>query len=91
MKKMKKIKEKDIRSFEAVCVMAALAVCVLCILFLFDLLQNHWFLNLILGLGVLLHVALFLLAYLKRNTTFAVLAAVLAVWFLGTLIYFNVG
>lgn len=86
---MKKVREKDIQGFEVFCIITALAAAVLCILFLFNVIQNHWFLNFILGLGVLLHVALFLLAVLRHKIVPAVTALVFVVFYGGGLVYFN--
>ncbi len=86
---MKKVREKDVCRLEMLCWVTAAAAAVLSVLFLFDFVQNHWFLNFILGLGVLLHAALMVLFLLKNKKLFAGLAAVLAVCYAGSLIYFN--
>ena len=86
---MKKVREKDVQKLEIFCIITALAVIVLCILFLFNLLQNHWFLNFILGLGVLLHVALTLLMVVQNKIAFAVCTLLFAVFYGAGLVYFN--
>ena len=42
---MKRNREKDMEAAEIFCIITALAICILSILFLFNFLQNHWFLN----------------------------------------------
>ena len=86
---MKKVREKDIQGLEIFCILTALAAVVLGVLFLFNFWQNHWFLNFILGLGVLLHVALSLLFVLRERTLYAVCTLLLAVFYGGALVYFN--
>lgn len=87
---MKKVREKDVRFLESFCAITALAAGILCILFLFDVLQNHWFLNFILGLGCLLHVAAALLYLMQRRTVLTVVSALLMVFYVASLIYFNI-
>lgn len=87
---MKKIKERDIWHLEVFTLIAAVLAAVLCILFLFDLVQNHWFLNFILGLGALLNVSLFLLYMVKKRTFAAVLAGLLSIFFIVCLVFFNI-
>lgn len=74
---------------EKFCMVVALAVSVLGILFLFDFTQSHWVLNFTLGLGVLLHVALALLWFLQHRQVMSVCAVLLAFVCAGTLVYFN--
>lgn len=87
--KVKKVREKDIRFMELFCVITALVAGVLCVLFQFDILQNHWFLNFILGLGVLLHVSLCLLFLVKRRMVLGTSSAILTVFYIASLAYFN--
>ncbi|MDO4323706.1 MAG: hypothetical protein Q4C61_14390 [Lachnospiraceae bacterium] len=87
---MKKVKEKDVRILEGFCVMTAVIAGVLCVLYLFDLLQNHWFLNFILGLGVLLHVSLTLLFLIRKKRILTASSVVLLVFYIVSLIYFNI-
>lgn len=89
--KVKNVREKDIRFMEIFCVITAFVAGILCVLFLFDLLQNHWFLNFILGLGVLLHVALSLLFLVKQKPVLTGLTVVFVLFYAGSLIYFNFG
>ncbi len=86
---MKKVREKETEVLEIFCIITALAACVLGILFLFNVLQNHWFLSFILGLGVLLHVALFLFFLLRHRQIYAAVSAVFAVFYTGCLVYFS--
>ena len=86
---MKKIKEKEIQGLEVFCSITALATAVLSIMFLFDFWQNHWFLNFILGLGVLLNVALLLLFLLRHKIGQAVSAGLLSLFYTGALVFFN--
>ena len=86
---MNRNREKDTEAAEIFCIITALAICVLSILFLFDFLQNHWFLNFILGLGVLLHIAVWLLSLVRRRHVVSIVSAMFAVFYAGGLIYFN--
>jgi hypothetical protein len=87
---MKKVREKDIRALENFGTLTAVLTGVLCILYLFDVLQNHWFLNFIMGLAVLLHVSLTLLFLIRKKKLMMTVSAVLAVGYIGGLIYFNI-
>ena len=87
---MKKVREKEIKRLEIFCVITALVAGVLCILFLFDFLQNHWFLNFILGLGVLLHMSLAILHLLKNRKILLVVTAVFLIFYIACLVYFNI-
>ena len=86
---MKKVKEKDIRILEIFCSITALGAGILCILYLFDLLQNHWFLNFILGLGVLLHVALLLQYLVQHRRVMTVVSFGFTALYVAGLIYMN--
>lgn len=88
---MKKIKEKELQGLEVFCILTALAAIILGILFLFNFWQNHWFLNFILGLGILLHVALLLLFILRHKMLYTVGALFLVIFYSSALIYFNFG
>ena len=87
---MKKMQERDIRVLEGFCFVTAVLAGSLSILYLFDLLQNHWFLNFILGLAVLLHVALLLLFLILKKKFQTGLSAALLVLYTAGLIYFNI-
>lgn len=87
---MKKNREKEMQWLEVFCIIAACAVCVLSILFLFDFMQNHWFLNTILGLGVLLHVSSALLFLLRRRYPLLWISVGLALFYGAGLVYFNI-
>ena len=86
---MKKGKEKELQGLEFFCIITALAVCILGILFLFNVLQNHWFLNFILGLGILLHAALGLLFLVRHKQLPALVSGVLTLLYAGCMVYFN--
>ena len=86
---MKKVREKEIQRLEFFCVITALVAGVLCILFLFDFLQNHWFLNFILGLGVLLHVALLLQYLVQHRRVITVVSFGFTALYVAGLIYMN--
>ena len=87
---MKNIRDKEMQGLEYFCIIAACAVCVLSILFLFDFMQNYWFLNTILGLGVLLHVSSALLFVLRHRHTLAWISGILALFYGVGLVYFNI-
>lgn len=86
---MKKIKEKDIQGLEVFCIITAAAIAVMSILFLFDFWQNYWFLNFILGLGVLLHLAMVLLGLLQHKHLLTALSLIWMLVYGGSLVYFN--
>lgn len=86
---MRKVREKDIQGLEIFCILTAFAAVVLGILFLFNFWQNHWFLNFILGLGVLLHVALTLLFILRHRTWYTIGSVLFIIYYSGALVYFN--
>ncbi len=86
---MDKGKEREIRRLEFFCTITAFAASVLCVLFLFGILQARWLLNFILGLGMLLHVAALLLYLVKRRHTLAIVSLVFMVVYSSGLVYFN--
>lgn len=86
---MKNIKEKEIQGLEIFCSITALATAVLSVMFLFDFWQNHWFLNFILGLGVLLNLALLLLFLLRHKIGQSVTTGLLMLFYIGALVFFN--
>lgn len=77
------------QALDILCIVMALAIGILGILFLFNVLQNYWFLNFILGLGVLLHAALLLLFLVKHRQVYAGISVLLILVYAGSLIYFN--
>lgn len=87
---VKKIKEKDIGILESFCAVTAVLAGILCVLYLLDVLQNQWFLNFILGLGALLHVSLALLTFIRQKKIAMGLSALLTVFYIACLIYFNI-
>lgn len=86
---MKKVREKDLQGLEIFCILTAMGAIILGVLFLFNFWQNYWFLNFILGLGVLLHVALALLLILRSRKLYAVCAVAFALYYGAALVYFN--
>lgn len=86
--KSKKIKEKEIQGMEIFCIITALAAVILSVVFLFDFLKNYWFLNFILGLGILLHVALIFLMLLRHRIWSAIVSGMFVLFYAGALIYF---
>ncbi len=87
---MKKVREKDVRILEGFCVVTALIAGALGVLYLFDLLQNHWFLNFILGLAVLLHVSLTLLFLIQKKKLLMTGSAILLLVYAASLVYLNI-
>lgn len=87
---MKRIKEKEECFLDGLCSVTAAAAGILSILYLFDILQNQWFLSFITGFAVLLHVSLSLLFFIRRKHVRMSLAILAAVFYCGCLIYFNV-
>lgn len=87
---MKSAKEKEERFLDGFCGVTAAAAGVLSVLYLLDILQNHWFLSFILGFAALLHAALSLLFFIRRRHIRMSLAAAAAVFYGGCLIYFAV-
>ena len=85
----KKINEKDVRALWIFCAVTATITDVLCVLFLLNVVQNHWFLNFIQALAVLLHLSLLLLGLLKKKLVFSIGSAVLMLAYAGRLIYYN--
>ena len=68
MKRIKKMKEKDIRLVLLFCMLTALAADILCVLFLLGILQSRWILNVISALAILLHIALTLFGFVQKRT-----------------------
>ncbi len=87
---MKKAREKDIRILEGFCAVIVMLAGMLCVLYLFHILQNHWFLNFILILGVLLHVSLALLFVVRGKKLLMSGAGLLTVFYAAGLVYFNI-
>lgn len=87
---MKSVKEKEERFLDGFCSVTAAAAGVLSVLYLLDILQNHWFLSFIMGFAALLHVSLSLLFFIRRRHIRMSLAVAAAVFYSGCLIYFNV-
>ena len=87
---MKRAGEKDIRILEGFCVINAVLLGGLCALYLLNLLKNHWFLNFILILGILLHVSLTLLVLIRKKRILTAVTGFLCVFYIVCLVYFNI-
>lgn len=90
-RKIQKIqmKEKNIRKLKLLSIVTALAAGALAVLYLFDILQNWWVMDFILILGSLLEIVLTIILFVRNKNILAGIALVMAVFFIGTLIYFN--
>jgi len=86
---MKKINEKDLCILWIFCAATAAMTDILCVLFLLNVVQNHWFLNFIQVLAILLHLSLLLLGLIKKKWVFSIGSAVLLLAYTGSLIYYN--
>ena len=89
MKRIKKIKEKDIRLVLLFCMLTALAADILCVLFLLGILQSHWILNVISALAILLHIALTLFGFVQKRTVVVWVSLLLLVGYTGNFLYYN--
>lgn len=89
MKRIKKMKEKDIRLALLFCMFTALAVDILCVLFLLGILQNRWVLNVISALAILLHTALALFGFVQKRTVVVWVSLLLLIGYTGNFIYYN--
>lgn len=89
MRKIKKMKEKDIRLTMLFCMLTALAADILCVLFLLGVLQNRWVLNVISALAILLHTALVLFGFVQKRTVVVWVSLILLVGYTGNFIYYN--
>lgn len=87
---MKKINEKDLVALWMFCIVTSLITDVLCILFLLNVVQNHWFLNFIQALAVLLHLALMLLCLMKKKWILCGCSGVLVLLYMGSLVFYNI-
>lgn len=85
---MKKVKEKNVRILEGFCVLTVALTGIFCILYVLGIMPDPWFLDVILGFGVLLHAALFLLSAVRRRYFWAAAAAVLALFYAVCLVFF---
>ena len=89
MKRIKKMKEKDIRLVLLFCMLTALAADILCVLFLLGILQSHWILNVISALAILLHIALTLFGFVQKRTVVVWVSLLLLVGYTGNFLYYN--
>lgn len=86
---MNKMKEKEIQALEIFCIITSLLTVVLSVMFLFDFWQSYWFLNVILGLGVLLHLALALLFLIGHKTVQTLVSGLFMLFYAGVFVYIN--
>ena len=89
MKRIKKMKEKDIRLALLFCMFTALAADILCVLFLLGILQSRWVLNVISALAILLHTALALFGFVQKRTVVVWVSLLLLIGYTGNFIYYN--
>ena len=89
MKRIKKMKEQDIRLVLLFCMLTALAADILCVLFLLGILQSHWILNVISALAILLHIALTLFGFVQKRTVVVWVSLLLLVGYTGNFLYYN--
>ena len=89
MKRIKKMKEKDIRLALLFCMFTALAAVILCVLFLLGILQSRWVLNVISALAILLHTALALFGFVQKRTVVVWVSLLLLIGYTGNFIYYN--
>ncbi len=87
---MKNEKTKDIYALRTLYLVIALTAGALGVLYLSGILQTLWCLNCVLGLAVLLQGVLAALSFVRRQNLRAGLFALLSVFFLVALVYFNV-
>jgi hypothetical protein len=83
---MKKVKDKDIRILRGLCVVIALAVGTLSVLYLIGIIQNSLVLDGILSLGILMHLALSVLSFVQHRNLLAGILLALAVIYAGILV-----
>ena len=89
MKRIKKMKEQDIRLALLFCMLTALAADILCVLFLLGILQSRWVLNVISALAILLHTALALFGFVQKRTVVVWVSLLLLIGYTGNFIYYN--
>lgn len=85
---MKKTCDRDIRNLELFSMAAALLLAVLSVVYVANILQELWVLNLILILGCLMHTSIALLEMVWHRYFPALLAGLMALVCAGLLIYF---
>ena len=83
MKRIKKMKEKDIRLVLLFCMLTALATDILCVLFLLGIL------NVISALAILLHIALTLFGFVQKRTVVVWVSLLLLIGYTGNFLYYN--
>lgn len=86
---MKKNKEKAAWVLGGFCLAGALAVDVLCVLFLLEVLQSRWILNLIIGIGILLHIVFSLYEIARSKWILAGVSLALALAYIAGMVLYN--
>ncbi len=86
---MKKNREKEAGLLGGFCVVTALALDVVCVLFLLDVTQKWWILNFIMGLGILLHIALALQGVTRRKWITAWISLALVLGYAVGIVFYN--
>lgn len=85
----KKEKEKTAWALGGFCLIGALAVDVLCVLFLLDVLQSRWILNTIIGIGILLHIVFSLYEMVRSKWILAGGSLVFALAYIAGMVLYN--
>lgn len=76
---MEKTREKDIRELKRFCVLIGLAAAVFCILYLFNIIQNEWVLDIVLVLGIVLHTVYAIVFALQKNRILTIISVLFIV------------
>ncbi|MDD2959741.1 MAG: hypothetical protein PHR92_14695 [Lachnospiraceae bacterium] len=87
---MKHRKEKDIGMLEDMCVINALVILALALIYLLDILQRQWILWIVLALGLLLNLAVAACGLLRKNKIVSIIALVLFLGLCGAMIYLGI-
>ncbi|MDD3797091.1 MAG: hypothetical protein PHE06_14225 [Lachnospiraceae bacterium] len=87
---MKHRKEKDIGMLEDMCVINALVILALALIYLLDILQRQWILWIVLALGLLLNLAVAACGLLRKNKIVSIIALVLFLGLCGGMIYLGI-
>lgn len=82
-------RKKDIVAMELLCMVTALLLDALCILFLIGLLRNWWVLSFVLILGILLNVTLAVTSLVRKKTALWAFCLLMVLALVGSLIYFT--
>lgn len=85
---MKKVCDRDIRNLEWFSAVTALLLAVLCVIYVVDILQEVWVLNLVLILGCLMNTSMALLEMIWHRHFLALFLGILALGCACLLFYF---